>query len=65
MRRESLVAFPKRRQCMGISRRRREIAGVDLSVDLLQGFLVLAALGKILFDLLVPGELIAAGNVRS
>ena len=49
----------------GTSRKRREIAGVDLGVDPLQAFLVLATWGKVLFDFHVPCELIAASDVRS
>jgi hypothetical protein len=40
-------------------------ACVDFGIDLLERFLVLASRREVLFDLLVPDELVAARNVRS
>jgi hypothetical protein len=45
--------------------KRREIACADFRIDLLERFSVLASWREVLFDLLVPGELVAACNVRS
>ena len=47
------------------SRKRREIARVDFSVDLFERFLVLAAWGEVLFDLFVPSKFVATRNMRS
>ena len=39
--------------------------GVDFRIDLLQRFVMLAPRREILFNLLVPGEVVAARDVRS
>ena len=46
----------RRRAARVISRKRREIARVDFSVDLLERFLVLATWEEVLFDLFVPSK---------
>jgi predicted RNA binding protein YcfA (HicA-like mRNA interferase family) len=47
------------------SRKRREIACVDFSIDFLECFFVLAPRREVVFDLLVPGNLVAPRDVRS
>src|SRR5207253_7512586 len=47
------------------SRKRREIACVDFSIDFLECFFVLAPWGEGVFDLLVPGNLVASRDVCS
>jgi hypothetical protein len=51
----------RRRAARVTSRKRREIARVDL----LERFLVLAAWGEVLFDLFVPSKFVATRNMRS
>ena len=55
----------RRRAARVTSRKRREIARVDFSVDLLERFLVFAAWGEVLFDLFVPSKFVATRNMRS
>jgi hypothetical protein len=49
----------------GMSRKGLEIPGVDFRIDFLQRLVMLASWSEILFKLLVPGEVVAARDVRS
>ena len=49
----------------GRSQKRREIAGVDLGIDFLERFVMLASRREIRFEFLVPGQIVTARDVRS